>query len=96
MTPDEFEIANAKYNCCRILRLSSGNVAILAPYSADDGMALLYCGPFSGAENAIMTAEQVDAAASRAHKAEVGRFAGIMALIGAQAPPQTLGLIRRA
>lgn len=96
MTPDEIEAANAKYNCCRIVRLSSGNVAIFAPYSADDGIDLLYLGPFSGAANAILTAEQVDTAAYRAHQSEVGRLDGIMALIGAQAPPQTLGIVRRA
>lgn len=93
---DEIEAASGKYNCCRIMRLSSGNFAVFAPYSADDGIDLIYLGDFSGAQAAILTAEQVDAAASRAHIAETGRLAGIMALVGAQAPPQTLGIVRRA
>jgi hypothetical protein len=45
MTKDEQEALSIKYNVARIVRLTSGNYALFAPWSNADGMPLITIGP---------------------------------------------------
>lgn len=58
MTDDEIEAANAKYNCARIMRLSSGNFALYSPFSNENGLQLLGIGTLEELADKIPTAEE--------------------------------------
>lgn len=60
MTDDEQEAKSVKYNVCRIVRLSSGNLALFNPFTNQSGLPLVAIGPDAEILPQILTAEQVD------------------------------------
>lgn len=74
MTNSEIEAANAKHNCCRIVRLSCGNYALFDPWS-QEGMELIVIGSLAELEPHILDFEQVSAFAQDALASE-GRSNG--------------------
>lgn len=58
MTPDEQEALSIKHNCARIVRLSSGNLALFAPWTNGNGMPLVHIGPMPEIDALIPTAAE--------------------------------------
>lgn len=59
MTDDEIEAASLKYNCARIVRLSSGNFALFYPWSNSAGMPLVGIGSLDNLAALIPSADEV-------------------------------------
>ncbi len=66
MTDDEEEAKNAKYNCCRIVLLTSGAFALFMPFSNDEGMPLEHVGTIEEIIPKILTAAECDTFHERA------------------------------
>lgn len=58
LTDDEQEAQSIKYNVARIVKLSSGNFALFAPFDNDDGIRLITIGALDDLEPHIPTAEE--------------------------------------
>ena len=59
MTPDEMEAQSIKYNTQRIVRLSSGALALFGPFSNSTGLPLLTIGTPEEVLPMIQTAEEI-------------------------------------
>lgn len=59
MSPDELEASSIKYNTARIVRLTSGNYALFAPWSNAEGMPIVTIGSLSDLADYIPTADEI-------------------------------------
>jgi hypothetical protein len=94
VTEDELEANHAAYNCCRIVRLSSGRFAVFSPWTNDDGIGLVALGTWAECERAVLSVEECSAAWEHAHALEQSRRQTLAQIIGV-AQPQVRGLVRR-
>ncbi len=91
MTPDEQEALSIKYNVARIVRLSSGNYALFAPWHNDEGMPIIHIGTLADMEGLIPTfAEVTDWLSVDNHRAEYDevKATGLLARLGLTKPKQ--------
>ncbi len=57
MSPDEQEAKSLAYNCARIVRLTSGNFALLSPFSP--GSEVIEIGSWSALEHLVPTSDEL-------------------------------------
>lgn len=99
-SPEETAEANhAAYNCCRIVRLSSGRFAVFSPHSNDDGISLMAIGTADEVSLAVLSVEECDAQWELHHARDRNRFANMLGALGltsgAPAPQGPIGIRRR-